>query len=98
MERHEDCENIEANIGAFDALDFITVCSCECPETEMSYACAEWLHNCPGCLCSCHQNPAERAIWNEAWKRWSTSRIERKYDIRIERDAAGVRRVVLVEK
>lgn len=68
---HEECW--DADIVIHDIYDAPSH-ACECDEGpcagEVSYACAEWLHNCPGCPCECHGDEKARAIWREAHQRY----------------------------
>lgn len=75
--RHGECIDIAINLGAVDALDFCPpICGCrdgECDPYggEPSYACSEWMHNCPGCSCWCHQSEDARRMSRECHQRWS---------------------------
>lgn len=70
---HESCVD---NYAAHDGLDVMPqMCSCEDGDCApgMSWACAEWLHNCGWCICSCHEDPQAREVWKEAHRRYVAS-------------------------
>lgn len=70
--KHEDCiDNVPIHDGE-DARAFFPLCSCEEGECapQLSYACSGFLHNCPGCPCSCHNDKELRAAWKKVHSAW----------------------------
>jgi hypothetical protein len=76
-----DCERGDHNAcvdnyPAHDGLDVMPqMCWCtegDCAPT-VSYSCAEWMHNCGGCICWCHESEEARRMSRECHDRWSRS-------------------------
>lgn len=73
---HDDCIDNAINAGAVDALDFCPpICGCDQGESApvISWASAEWLHNCSGCPCECHDDPKTEALVRQCWQCWFDS-------------------------
>lgn len=71
--KHDEC----IDIGEQDGYP---MCSCvkgDCVP-QLSYACAEWLHNCAGCPCSCHQDPDLHEAWKKVHAAWVEQRLTEK--------------------